>query len=326
MQRGLDLGATWLQEGWQREPFAKMRFILVFEETGAIGGQLEEYAVWLTEVDRLEIVAFHQAGGSHSRRLQPIKPGEVLLRRWNTEGDVMHTAASQPLMRQIGTRIYVYLCPRPTNARPKDQNLALRAFGGRIAPAQREAHHLGQRPRGSLSLTHGERHGAKTSDTVRRGRCALLPRRPTWQWRITVIHQREPLALRVTKSQRGTPVLRGQRIVLNAQRVKALQPPVQRIASGHAQGNTRDAAHAGVRRRGVGNIEKRYLRPRISALIPIKEVIRRCIVLVDGLFHQTQPQRLRIEVHVFGGLRRQGRDMMQPGQSQLLHLESPLPI
>ena len=78
----LDRRAPALEEGRQRQPLAERLQRLVDGEAGAVGGDLEEDAVRLAEVERAEVVAVDLAAraarrpapGAGSRRASPRRP------------------------------------------------------------------------------------------------------------------------------------------------------------------------------------------------------------------------------------------------------------
>ena len=79
LQAGFDLGAVGLEEGRQRESLAEVRRVLVGGEAGAVGGDLEEDAARLAEVERLEVVAVDDVGDADARPPAPVAPGPCSL-------------------------------------------------------------------------------------------------------------------------------------------------------------------------------------------------------------------------------------------------------
>ena len=102
-QARLDLGAVRLEEGRQRQPLAEVLGVLVRREAGTVGGDLEEDAARLPEVERLEVVAVDDVGDADAGRPHPVAPGPVLGVIGGAERDVMDPAAAELGGREIGT-------------------------------------------------------------------------------------------------------------------------------------------------------------------------------------------------------------------------------
>ena len=88
-QSRLDLLAQVLEVGWERKPLAEVLGILVGREAGPERGELEQDAVRLAEVDRLEVEAVDHGRRPVSGLGDPLLPVVVIvdLRR---PRDVVH--------------------------------------------------------------------------------------------------------------------------------------------------------------------------------------------------------------------------------------------
>jgi hypothetical protein len=75
--------------------FAEGGLVLVYGEAGAVGGDFEEDAVWLTEVEAAEVVTVYQPAVGNPHSGHALDPGAVLLEGWGTEGDVVDAACAK---------------------------------------------------------------------------------------------------------------------------------------------------------------------------------------------------------------------------------------
>ena len=99
LQSGFDLRTSRLKEGRQREAFAEGGHRLIGRKAGAVGGDLEQDAVGLPEIQAAEIKAVDLAGVADAELVQPLGPGALLRLVRGAEGDVMHAAGALPRHR-----------------------------------------------------------------------------------------------------------------------------------------------------------------------------------------------------------------------------------
>src|SRR5712692_3180476 len=74
LQPRFDLRAARFQERRQRQFFAERFHRLVGGETGAVGGDLEQYAVRLAEIQAAKIKPVDLAGVADAELVQPLRP------------------------------------------------------------------------------------------------------------------------------------------------------------------------------------------------------------------------------------------------------------
>src|SRR5579884_1475545 len=125
-EAGLDLGAVRLEEGRQGERLAEVRGVLVGGEAGTVGGDLEEDAAGLAEVDRAEVETVNHRGGTQAGVRQALAPGAVLVVVGGAEGDVVDAADADAAAAQVGALLEVDLGAQAAGADLIDADRALR--------------------------------------------------------------------------------------------------------------------------------------------------------------------------------------------------------
>src|SRR5690348_2392314 len=92
-----------LQPGRQYEVFPERAVIFVGSEARTVGGDLEEYASRLLEVDRLEPEAIDHLSGTHSGGGDPPPDGELRGIVGHAPGYVVHGADAPRAARRLRT-------------------------------------------------------------------------------------------------------------------------------------------------------------------------------------------------------------------------------
>src|SRR6267143_4581255 len=92
LQARFDLRAARFQKWRQRQFFAERFHRLVGGEARPIGGDLEQDAVGLTEIQAPKIEAVDLAAVADTKFVQPPRPGMILRLVRGAERDVMHPA------------------------------------------------------------------------------------------------------------------------------------------------------------------------------------------------------------------------------------------
>ena len=89
------------RNGGSAKRLAELLERLVGGEAGAVGGDLEQDAVRLAEIETAEIEAVDLAAVRDAQIRQPLRPGVVFFFVRRAEGDVMHGAGALARRRQI---------------------------------------------------------------------------------------------------------------------------------------------------------------------------------------------------------------------------------
>jgi len=89
-------------------------------------------------------------------------------------------------------------------------------------------------------------------------------------------------------------------------------PPLQRLPPRNPQLGLGDLTNPRVvgRHPQVRPIEERHLRPRPPQLVPVKQVVRRNVILINRLLHQPQPQNPGVKLHVLHRVRGHRRNVV----------------
>src|SRR5215217_30630 len=286
LQPRLYLLAARLEERRQREPLAEVRGVLVRGEPGTVGCDLEEHPAGLAEVDGTEVVAVDLRRHTESRAPYPLPPRRVFLVVRRPKCDVVDAAPSQIRLRRPGPLDDPYLSPRPprTDLEVDDAPIILD-----VLPNDTETEHLTEHPSRGLQLVHRELHRAEAPDARLPRHRAAFPRGTARDPRITaVVHQPQPLSLRVGEGDEAPAITLLHAAVLDAVLREPARPELQRLLPRYPELRRRDLTGPRVVRRNpqVGPVEERYLRSRTPKLVAIEQVVGRDVVLVDRLLYQ----------------------------------------
>ena len=101
LQSRFDLRPPRFQERRQRQFFAQRFHRLVGGETGPVGGDLEQDAVGLAEIQAAEIKPVDLARVADAEFIQPLCPCMILRLVRGAERDVVHAAGALPCDLQI---------------------------------------------------------------------------------------------------------------------------------------------------------------------------------------------------------------------------------
>src|SRR6266851_3650060 len=101
LQSRFDLRAARLEERRQSEFLAELLHRLVAGKAGTVGGDLEQDAVRLAEIEAAEIEAVDLAAVGDAQLVEPRGPGMILRLVRRAEGDVMHAAGALARGRQV---------------------------------------------------------------------------------------------------------------------------------------------------------------------------------------------------------------------------------
>src|SRR5918999_1810376 len=159
--RRLDLRPAVLEERRDRELLAERLERLVDREAGRAGGDLEQHAARLAEVDRAEVVAVDHRSGAAPALLDAAAPGLVVL-VLGRPGDVVHR--SRALDAALGGRGVVQV--EPAAARP-----AGLPGGARLGEAERI-----EQPAAPLGIGRVGAHGVEALEGVLGGHLGVLRR------------------------------------------------------------------------------------------------------------------------------------------------------
>ena len=87
---------AWLEERRQRQFFAERFHRLISGEARSVGGDLEQDAAGLAEIEAAEIEAVDLAAVGNAQFVEPLRPGVILGLVRRAERDVMHAAGALP--------------------------------------------------------------------------------------------------------------------------------------------------------------------------------------------------------------------------------------
>ena len=104
--------------------------IFIHGEARTVGGNLEQDAVGLADVQAPEPEAIHPAAVRYAELVQPLRPG-VVVRIGRAEGDVMHASSALPRHLQVRLDGDVQLRMRPSGAHLEDVHARARIVGMR---------------------------------------------------------------------------------------------------------------------------------------------------------------------------------------------------
>src|SRR6266550_6588563 len=103
LQPGFDLRAARLEKRRQRQFLAERFQGLVGGEAGPVGGDLEQDAVGLAEIQASEIEPVDLAAVADVELVEPLRPRMILRLVRGPERDVVHAARALPRFLQIRT-------------------------------------------------------------------------------------------------------------------------------------------------------------------------------------------------------------------------------
>ena len=103
LEIGFDLSSSTFQEGWQGEFVPEIGNVFVDCESRAIGREFEKDLARFTEVETLEIVAINFAAIWDAEIPESPDPGGVVLFIWNPERDMVNTARTWSVGREVRT-------------------------------------------------------------------------------------------------------------------------------------------------------------------------------------------------------------------------------
>ena len=268
---------------------AQFRRILVGGEARRVGGDLEQHAAGLAEVDCVEVLTVDdwrhvQAISSHA--LLPFALHGV---GFGAERNVVDRAGPLPPDGRCVRPQQVHHGPAPFPRCGEPVAPALRI--GLLADV-RVAEQIGQHPGCRLGIAHPQRHGVE----------AVV------HWRLpaagdAVFGQLDLQAVRVAEAEHLAAETQGRRAKVDGPLGEAAHPgvkPAVRHGIGHGTG------HPGTRTpgAGVGEREEGHNGAGVPGLVAVVEVVGVGRVEVDGLLHEALAKGARVEVDV--ALRRAG--------------------
>ena len=156
LESRLDRGTVGLQEGRQREPLAEVLGVLVGGEAGSVGGDLEEDAARLAEVERLEVVAVDDVGDADAGRPYPVSPGAVLGIVRSAESDVMDSAAAELGGAEIRPLLDANFRAGTTWTALEDDRAQRGIVHRGIVAGLAEIKDIGEHPRGRTETVNGQ--------------------------------------------------------------------------------------------------------------------------------------------------------------------------
>src|SRR5665213_1119324 len=166
LQARFDRRATVLKERRQGEMLAEALYRFVGGEARTIGGDLEQDAVRLAEIETLEIEAIDLAAARDPQRAQAFDPLGVDGVGRRAEGDVMGAAAAGTGTRLIGFNHDMEFGGGTTLAHPIGMHARAIAILCAVFADRSHVHDRRQDSIGRLEVGHAERNRAETADPV----------------------------------------------------------------------------------------------------------------------------------------------------------------
>ena len=270
---------------------AEVSGVLVGRETGGRGRDLEQDALRLAEVDRVEVVAVDHGGHVHSGRAHALLPRHVV-GVGRVPGDVMHGSGA---LDAVG--IARFVGPVET-ARRALQAVAACRIGGE------EAERVCQQLTIGLEWPADVRPGAFDPGDRMLGRDLGVAR---LQRRVPGVgdDQLEAEAVVVGEAERAFAALT--RIAALAE---ALLPELQRCLARDPELDRVDHARAGSARLRAGELEPGEDRPGRALLVAEVQVVGLGRVEVDRLLDHPQTQHTSVEIDVSLGVAGDHRDVV----------------
>jgi hypothetical protein len=288
--------------GWQTQRLAQVLERLVHVEARPAGGQLEQHAAGLAEVDGVEVLAVDDLGGMRARLGNPFAPRlllGVVLRRPRDVVDGPGSLDPPHLGRGIDHVERAALLARKAPA-----------VVSRTLEAERtlEERHARLAVRAVRVYAGESEQGVLGRDAVRLG--------PQGRVREVIGEERELEPLRVVEDQQAVVAVgRGDALAL-----QPALPEVQRLGRSHAPRQVVDHASTRAPARGARELEEGEDRPGGTALVAVVEVVDVRGVEVHGLLDQPQAEGACVEVDVRRGV---GRDRGDVVDALELHEISP---
>ena len=168
LQVGFNLGSTSFEKWWQGEPISEIQNFFVDRESGAVGGQFKENLIGFAEIETLEIVAINFSAIGYAEVPEPADPGAIVLLIWNTERDMVNTARSRPVGREIRAHPEVQFRGSASCSHFVDLDAEFRFLGIGIFQGRTHAQNLRQQTPRGLRLWNGEGGGSESSDLMGR--------------------------------------------------------------------------------------------------------------------------------------------------------------
>jgi hypothetical protein len=184
--------------------------------------------------------------------------------------------------------------------------------GRGVVPDPSHAHNLREHEVCIVQVGHADRDRAEATDLVLGRHGAALP----WMGLLAlpaVIDEAEALALEILEVE-GEPAIALDDLGLrDAQVLEALLPPGERVSARDPHGSAGDAVGAALLAFDWP-IEEGDVGAGRAASIGVEQVVSADVVLVDGLLHQPQPERLGVEGVIGRGVAGDGGEMMDAGE------------
>src|SRR5207245_5293634 len=276
---------------------------LVGREAGPDGGDLEQHAARLPEVDRAEVEAVDHRSGIAAAGDDLLAPGLVVFQRRGPR-DVMDGARAAKSTR-LGSRVV-------------DVEGAARVASRLVAvrPGALETQGLAEELMARVTAALKRPHARKALKSEVRGDFRMA--RDEWLVARRLSDELEAQALRVVEAK---PVVFADAI--DAGRGQAPRPEPERLIARHSEGGAVDHPCARAAPNQARILEEREVSARAAFLIRIEEVIDGGVVLVDGLLDQPEAHDAGVEQDIPGGVCRDRADVMD--SVQRLHLVQLLP-
>jgi hypothetical protein len=182
-----------------------------------------------------------------------------------------------------------------------------------VAVAARWAcvHYARQREVGGLEVRNAEGDRPKAADLILGGDRAFVPR--VGRAFSAVVHEAEPLALRIFEIEELSPVAFRDRIVRHTERGETLLPPGEALPPRDAQARAHDTVGAAPLT-SDRPVEKGEVGARRGETVRVEQVIGADVILVDRLLDEPHAERGRVEGVIAGGIGGQGGEVVDAGQ------------
>jgi hypothetical protein len=311
-QHRLDARPVGLQPGRQDQALAEGGGVLVDGEAGALGGELEQHAAGLHEVDRAEPEAVDHLGRSAAGAGDGVAQGLLVLAVGHRPREVVDAADAPGAAAPLGVLAHVEDAAGAARGRAGEDE----AHPAVLLADALEAHHLGQEAfaRGDLAQRGagavqpadllGGRHGARVPGGEREG--------------VRSLDQGKAQAVGIGEGQGALAEARGDRLDADAGGAQAALPGVEGPER-HRQVGLLDHADTRGAGLGVGPGEEGQVGSGVALAVRVEQVVGGGVVLVDALLDEPESHDALVEAQVLDGVAGDGGDVVQANGGAGVH-------